>query len=366
MPQQNLPFDSAYVVAENKGLGSLSHEYSVTDTTMHIHSYFTVKDTNQKIKILHISKECSFDTLYTLAENILHIWYGGRYAKSSDTYSTPGTPHCGWESSLTSYIRSRISAFSSYCPPMDPYPAERNTFVNNAQKGADQSQEYLPFIQQKIKEDQQARRLEFNQQIVTHIASRSATSDIFKAAQQLDVCFKIVDGLLTLMYNDLTTNQQHALYPELTALKDEEDLHNIKNMAAITKYIQQYSLKNNPEHSQGNYLPFYIKDTTSKLIKALNAITTRDCKPQFNSVTRVINNIEGLIGKYRMRNITPRPQILAAHYEESELLAIVQNQNNQIAQLVQETKATKEELSDVKKQLQAMMALLLEMKNAGK
>ena len=186
------------------------------------------------------------------------------------------------------------------------------------------------------------------------------------------------------MYNDLIGEEDQVLHNDFAVIKyqDQDNDKSIRNLADMAKYVQNYSLRHNPEHKQGNYLPFYIARTTAKLMEAFNNIMASDCRPQFKAVTRVIDNINLLVAKYRMRNISPRAIEPAVHSEESKLLAVVLKQNEekdkQIAQLIrnneiimesnrelaQETREVKEELASVKGQLRAMMNLLLEIKNS--
>lgn len=368
IPVQDLPISLIYTVAENRGLGIISHEYSIVGKALHIQSYFSIKDSHQKIKILHISKECSFDPLYTLPENILHIWYGGRYPKSTDTYSISGQY----------FMFKRIvdyPAFSGHYPPSKSYSAERDTFVSSAQKEPDQSGEFASLMLQKLEDDRKEKRLQFNKEILAQMALRLPSSAIFKAAQELDLYFKIVDSLLTLMYNDLIQDRHSPVNKQFIALKSNDDEHCIKNLDALTKYLQNYSAKNNPEHCQGNYLPFYLRSTTAKITGLINEITS-ECKPGFNSVTRVLDSINLLIINYRMRAITPRILPLKEASEEEGLLARIFKQNEgkdkkieeltaSNKELAAETRMAKQELASVKEQLQAVMKLLLEMKQGS-
>lgn len=351
MPLQNLPLNPIYIVAENRGLGSISHEYSVIDKTVHIQSYFNAKDTTQKIKILHMAKECSFENMYTLSENILHIWYGGRYPKSSDTYSTPGLQLKKGSPSF--------AAFLNYYPPIDPYPAERENFVSNARKEPDQSQVFASSIQKQMQDIQEEKRVELNREVLAQVAARVPTSAIFKAAQEFNVYFKILDSLLTFMYHDLMQDNQHPLCKQLVALKSDNDPHYMKDMAALTKYLQNYSAQHNREHRQGNYLPFYLRSTTEKITRVINEIIGSECKPQFNSVMRVINSIDALISHYRMRTIRPRVLLLKEADEKDKKIEALLESNKELAA---ETRMVKQELAQVKEQLQAVMNLLLEMK----
>ena len=90
MPDQILNnIEPTYIVAENKGLGTITYNYYITERDFHIVSYFTLKEDEAKIKILHLFKYHGFDKdMYSYAENILHFWYGGRYPRKTDTYVT--------------------------------------------------------------------------------------------------------------------------------------------------------------------------------------------------------------------------------------------------------------------------------------
>ena len=362
LPRQNFPLNPIYIIAENKGKGAITHEYTIAGNVFHLQSYFTIKHNNQKIKILDLFKPYTSEQEYPLIENILHYWYGGRYAKADDLFKIQRNNFTSWH--------------HFPFPPTTPYPAERDTFVSTAQRGPDQANQFLPLIQQLIEEDQREKRLQFNQEIMTHFSSQSPISEVYKAAQKVDVYFKLLDNLLTIMYNDLIGEEAHALHNDFAVIKyqDEESDQSIRNFADMAKYVQNYSSRHNPEHKQGNYLPFYIARTTAKLMEAFTNIMGSSCKPQFKAVTRVIDNINLLIGKYRMRNISPRAIEPTSNSNESELLALIVKQNEeknkQIAQLMQsnielaqETREVKEELAIVKAQLKAMMELLLEMKN---
>ncbi len=358
LPKQNLPLNSIYITAENKGKGTITHEYTTTGNVFHLQSYFTIKHNNQKVKILDMFKPYTSEQEYSSIENILHYWYGGRFAKAPDLFKIQRNNMTSWH-------------FFPF-PPITPYPAERDTFVSTAQRGPDQANQFLPLIQQLIEEDQQEKRLQFNQEIMTHMSCKSPTSEVYKAAQKVDVCFKILDALLTLMYHDLMSEDQRSDHPELFAITSDDDKHYLKNGTALTRYLQNYSSKINQEHKQGDYLPCYIRYTTDKLMHAVQEINNARYRPQFKAVTQVIDNINLLVRNYRdirPREIAPKPTS-----EESKLLAIILRQNEEKdkkidelmehnRELAAETKALREEVAGVKEQLQQMMAaLLLEMK----
>ena len=213
---------------------------------------------------------------------MLHFWYGGRYPKAGDIY------HNGGNQPATHGYWNYVNAFSSPYPPQQSYIGERDVFARTAQKEPDQSQDYIPEIKQLIQTAQEEKRVEFNREILAQVASRVPTSVIFKAAQEIDAYFKILDSLLTFMYNDLMRDSGHPLCKQLVGLKGNDENY-IKDGTALIRYLQNYSAKHNPEHNQGNYLPFYLRTSTEKITRVLNEITSSECKPQFNSVMRVVD-----------------------------------------------------------------------------
>ncbi len=413
-PRQPLPINPLYIIAENKGLGIITHTYHLTDERFHLESFFCFKTDDPKIKILHLSLEHDFQKeMYTLNENINHFWEGGRFPKSIDTFTTNGVYP---SSAFTVRFDGALGLISSgYFPPDCPYPAARDTFVSKARNESDQadqflpffqqliqedepcihlgptthkrsnqSQDFLPLVQQLIQEDQQEKRLQFNQEIMTQVSSKSPTSDIFKAAQQVDVSFKILDSLLTLMYHDFMNEGQRKKHPELATITGNDDKYCIKNNAALTRYLQNYSSKHDSEHKQGDYLPYHLKyNTFYKLRRALGTITKTHFQPQFKAVTQVIDNINMLVANYTKRKITPGTIAIAPKkiHEDSQLLAIVIQQikekDKKIDQLIQsneeleqsnkklatETKGLKQEVAGLNEQMQKMMALLIAMNN---
>lgn len=362
LPSQNLSFDPVYVVAENKELGKISHEYSIIGKTMHMQSYFIDKNTAQKIKILHLCKECSFDDMYSLSENILHFWYGGRYPKSTDTYTGPGKASGSMERWVCAGTYPLAAdSFSSYYPPITPYAAERDIFVTTARKEQDQSLQYKSFVQERIQADQAEKRMALSKELMGQLASRSAMSAIFKAAQELDVYFKVLDCLLTVLYSDFINDNCNKIHQQLMAIKADNDASYLKDITSINQYLQSHSGKNNPDNKKGYLLPGCLQYTTQKIAKAVKEIIAANEKPQLRCVTNVIDSINGLVNKYQQRRIIP--QVLPLKVPDNELLVLVLKQNEELTrsnkELAIETKEVKQELAEVKEQLKTMMNLLL-------
>lgn len=359
VPVQPLPLNPLYIVAENRGLGAIRHEYTSNGKTFHIQSYFIFKDNNKKIKILDLFKSYTSEAQYDAQENMLHYWYGGRYPKSDDIFNLR--------------YREGATFWATPFPPHTPYPAERDTFVNTAQPGQDQSQEFLPFIQNLIQEDQQQKRLQFNQEIMTHISSRSPTSEIYKAVQEVDASFKILDSLLTLMYNELIHDTKNPLKAQFAIIKHA---YCVKNLAVVNKYLQEYSSKHNPEHKQGNYLPFYIQGSSDKLMQAVGEISNANYKPQFNAVTQVMANIDVLVNKYKDKAITPKIRAIKnsptklKKQEEPGLLAILLKQNEELIKsnrmLTTKMEAAYQKINSMEEHQQQILALLVAMNNGAR
>lgn len=359
-----MPINYLYVRAENMGIGTISYEYSIIDKLFHLEAYFNFKESDRRIKVLHVAKEHDFQKIYDLGENILHFWYGGRYPKDADKFD--GLWITRKNESQTQLLDVKLHPINGYYPQIIPHEAARETimldFLKNIQK--DEAKACEGEIKEAIQQWYAEKRVNFNKEIANQLSSRSITSKLFKAAQDLDVCFRILDSLLTLMYNDIITNDHSAQHNSLITITQESNEKSIKNLAVLTRYVQNYCQKNSVEPLQSKYLPFYIEQTTNKFIKAFSAIMGKNCKPKFKAVTRVIDNIIILIDKYKLRNISPRAITPCEVPEENE------QKDNQIALLIEhnkdlaeEARAMKEELSDVKAQLKAVMDLLLEMKN---
>lgn len=368
LPRETLPINTLYIEAEHKGLGTISHEYSIVGEHFHFECYFNFKHNSRKIKILHIAKKHNFQSIYEPKENILHYWYAGRYPKAIDIFTIErGMP-------LRYFVEIPFAvAYQGYYPPSAPYPAARDSIVSTAtnQQNEKEAANNLQEIYECLQQGQKEKELNFNQEIINHLSSRSSNSAIFKAAQKLDVCFKVLDGIVTLMYNDLIGDENHELHANFAAIKYGKDTC-IKNLAALTKFVQNYSPQNNGKNSK--YLPFYIAQTTKQLGRSLDAIIASKCRPQFKSITQIMNRADTLINKYRMRKITPRAINLDSQEQLLKLLALIISQNEekdkQIAQLLdnnrqlaEEIKSVRVELFDVKDRLKAVI-LLLEMKNA--
>ena len=224
LPKEKLPIDPVYIVAENKGIGYITHYYSIIDKDFHLESFFNFKEDNRSIKILHLRKPHDFRSkTYTTIENINHFWYGGRYPKEEiDTFEFRAFRHYKGLGILS----------EGYFPPESPYPAEKDVFVSTAHKEIDEAEEYLEEVESFIQQNQNKNRFEFNQEVINHILSHSTTSSIFKAAQHVDVCFKILDSLLTLIYNDIINETDDALHSQFAAIRSGNDEKCIKNFVS--------------------------------------------------------------------------------------------------------------------------------------
>lgn len=308
IPAEKFSLDPCYLQAETYGFKRIRHEYSLKKEpyeTFQLITYLVDTTTQTKTKILETSQFCHFSrNRFEPYEFPAQYWYGGRYAQTD-----------GLLLGITHGAYKDIAQPAGDYPAIKPRLAVRDTFVSKGQK-------YLPrdykdtaeakrrmleeesaqkiIAQKSIQDFKKEKRLIFNQKIINHLTTRSTASPIYKAAQHVDVCFKLLDALLTLMYNDLIDSDD--LKPHFAALK-KQDICYPKNLTAMTRYTEQYSDPANQESDQLLYLPQYITQAAQSIVHGVQAILTSNTLPQFPRIMTTMNALDNLVNSYKKRKV---------------------------------------------------------------
>lgn len=358
------PIDPSFMQAEQVGLGKLHHRYSITGNQFHVHTYFYENDGTQYL-IRDVYQPYTPSKLYNNDENVQHFWYGGRFAKDTDQVS-----YVTNDGTLTNYslmgetLRARNTGDAHY-PPLTEYPAASNVPVQTVPLVT------LAYDKTHINKIIQDFYAQERRNFCSRVAAQAEPSrtKIYKAIQELDVKFKLLEGLLTFMYNELmytdaTTSTMRDEFVRVT----ESGVTYLKDGAAINRYLEEYA-DPNTALSQQEFALQHLAATKKSIEQTFDGILGLKLTAGFQQVESVLDHLHVLMQTCYGRHVIP----ITIDTKNNELVLLtkqLEQRDREIAQrdkqivlltedrthLTQVVENTQKELHDIRKLLMDLLA----------